>query len=59
VILRPSKEAARRTQTITSIWGEEIVFEDVPVRRNWVAEDAQPPTTAPATTRPGDAVDTR
>ena len=31
VILRPSKAAARRTPGITRIWGQEIIFKDVPI----------------------------
>lgn len=44
VVLRPSFAAARGTPTITTIWGEPIVFDDVPVRRSWVPSDTRSTT---------------
>lgn len=48
VILRPSKKAAREQPLITSIWGEEIVFDDVEIYRRWL-DPARKPATQSAT----------
>jgi len=47
VILRPSVEEAKTTPDLTSIWGEEIIFENVPV--DWqVLNRDEPASSAPA-----------